>query len=237
MNDKTAHPMGPNVRRFVRSAWLLLMAQLLAAVLALSATGWAAFYVADLRAERDMLRAQVEEFVGGDVDPDIAAPVVEPIDDPVEMVDEPSSPPPAPSEPEPEATTAPAVPVVREPRPAPVATPTPRPAAPTPRTPAPQQPVVEEPAPREAVTEEPTARRPNRTYPGGLPGDHSANAEPPYVPGRYVPERPTNRVPSIPDIDLDGLVPPAGHDDPVQRSPNDNRLGRDDRVAIIQSRG
>mgnify|MGYP001820731046 FL=1 len=227
MNDTTAHPMGPKVRRFVRSAWLLLMAQLLAAVFALGATGWAAFYVADLHAERDMLRAQVEEFVGGDVDPDIAAPVVEPIDDPVEVVAEPSPPPPAPTEPEPEVGATPAARVAREPRPA----------EPAPRTPAPQRPVVEEPAPHEAVTEEPTAQRPNRTYPGGLPGGRSANAEPPYVSGRFFPERPTNRGPTIPDIALDGLVPPPSRDDPVQRSPNDNHLGRDDQVAIIQSRG
>ena len=235
MNDKTAHPMGPNVRRFVRSAWLLLMAQLLAAVFALGATGWAAFYVADLRAERDMLRTQVEEFVGGSVEAEMTVPAAEPIDDPVEVVEESNTP--LPTEPEPEVSAPPTPPVVREPRPAPAATPTPRPAAPAPRTPAPQRPVVEEPAPREPVTEEPRAQRPNRTYPGGLPGDRSANAEPPYLPGRYVPNRPVNRAPTIPNVDLEGLVPPASRDVPDQRSPNDNYLERNDRVAIIQSRG
>ncbi|QLC26280.1 hypothetical protein HFP57_15410 [Parasphingopyxis algicola] len=212
MTDTRTHQMGPNVRRFVRSAWLLLFAQFIAAIFAIGATGWAAFYVADLRAERDALRTQIEEFTGGDV----ADPVYrDPPADIVETVDE-------------EAVFEEPDDTVEEPPVAPL--PTRRPA--TDRTPGatvqrplattsrrvpvrPERPEAEQPAP---ATQAPPRR--NRAYPGGLPGDGGGNAEPPFVPGRYFPEAPGGRVPAIPDVDLDGLVGRPDRRDPVQR-PND----------------
>jgi len=227
MNDTHTPPMGPNVRRFVRSAWLLLFAQLIAAVFAIGATGWAAFYVADLRAERDDLRAQIEEFTGGTIiDPVRDVPMdytVETVDDPAvvvepDMIDEeppivPTPPPLPPRTDRPSVNRAPDVAVQRP------ATVTPRP---RPTQPAPPQ--TERPAPTAPIP----PRRSNN-YPGGLPGDSTTNAEPPFVPGRFNPNAPVGRTPVIPDIDLDDVVrePEGGANDQIitdDRGPNFQRL-------------
>jgi hypothetical protein len=210
MTDTDTAPMGPNVGRFVRSAWLLLFAQLIAALFAIGATGWAAFYVADLRAERDFLRAQVEEFTGGAIiDPVNEAPAV----DDVEFVDDPvMNEEPVTVEEEPPSATPPPQTSRPPPNRAPDTTPPhPATARPVPTRPAPTR-------PERPRTERPTPTAPappqrNRAYPGGLPGDGVNNAEPPFVPGRFTPEAPVGRTPVIPDIDLNDVVrEPEGRD-------------------------
>lgn len=215
--------MGPNVRRFVRSAWLLLFAQLIAAIFAIGATGWAAFYVADLRAERDDLRAQIEEFTGGtNIDPAREIPVtdaVESVDDPVTIVEPVVTDEELPIVPPPPQTAHPAVDRAAE-------LPGRRPATTTPRPTStrPAAPRTERPAPAATV---PPQR--NNRYPGGLPGDGANNAEPPFVPGRFNPTAPAGGTPVIPDIDLDDIVrePEGRTDDQIiadDRGPNFQRL-------------
>ncbi|MGP1284227.1 MAG: hypothetical protein ACTS1X_14725 [Parasphingopyxis sp.] len=228
MTETRTHPMGPNVRRFVRSAWLLLFAQLIAALFAVGATGWAAFYVADLRAERDALRAQLDEFTGGEVvDPvyrDPPADIVETVDeeavggDSSGVADEPPVAPPPTRSPASDRASGPTVQRV----PATTARPAP---------PRPDRPETEQPGPS---TQAPPRR--NRTYPGGLPGDGSGNAEPPIVPGRYLPEAPRGRAPAIPDVDLDGLVGRPDRREPAQRpnEPDTTPVDRNNRTPQIQ---
>lgn len=221
MNDTPTTPMdppamGPNVRRFVRSAWLLLFAQLIAAVFAIGATGWAAFYVADLR-------AQIEEFTGGtNIDPVREIPMVnnvETVDDPVTIVDPVVTDEEPPIVPPPPQTTRPAV--NRTPGPA-VQRPTT--ATPRPTSTRPASPRTERPAPATSV---PPQR--NNRYPGGLPDDGTNNVEPPFVPGRFNPAAPAGSTPVIPDIDLNDIVrePEGRADDQIitdDRGPNFQRL-------------
>lgn len=220
MTDTSTPTMGPNVRRFVRSAWLLLFAQLIAALFAIGATGWAAFYVADLRAERDALRAQVEEFTGTvAADPVFEDPATDDIEfveeplfdeDPVVVMDESTNTPTRTPD------TAARPPVTTAPRPAPSRPTRPRTDAPTP------------------VTQAPPRR--NSTYPGGLPGEGSNDIEPPFVPGRFSPNAPSTATPTNPNVDLDGLVGQQYPDDQApDRQPNDS-ITRDDQGPNFQRR-
>ncbi|MBC2776945.1 hypothetical protein [Parasphingopyxis marina] len=209
MTDTRRAPMGPNVRRFVRSAWLLLIAQLLATLIALSATGWAAFYVADLQAERDSLRAQLDELTTAPVREDTAdIAVLEPV--PVE--EQPLPPEVEPLPPEPAVRTA-----------APTTRPTQRPDTAQVRRPSPRPTAPEVRAPREPQSELPPepARPPRRntTYPGGLPQPGS-NSEPVYIPVR--PGNGPVRVPSVPQTDpgIIGRLPQNPSPNPP-RTPND----------------
>jgi hypothetical protein len=222
MTDTRTTTMGPNVRRFVRSAWLLLIAQLLATLIALGATGWAAFYVADLRAERDALRAEVAQLTAGTVEqPAYEEPLAEeiaviepaPVEEEAVVTGDTLPPPPSPA-PRPPATTT-RTPVTAAPRP-------------TPQT--------DEPAPQPSEPSAPPPR--NTTYPGGLPGE-GPNAEPPYaveVPGRYDGGR--VRVPRVPQIDPGRIIDRPPQRDPrppvTQPTPNDpqaNRLADNRRVS------
>ncbi|MEM8696514.1 MAG: hypothetical protein AAGE05_10875 [Pseudomonadota bacterium] len=231
MTDMQTTPMGPNVRRFVRSAWLLLVAQLIAALFAIGATGWAALYVADLRAERDALRAQVEEFVGTDISATVpVAPPADPADDIVELVDEtavadaPIIVPPAIEEPA-------APPTARTRTSRPDRTPTVTPRRPATAAPRPATTRTETPQARRPVPPPQSARRPNRTYPGGLPGDGGGYSEPPYIPGRFAPDTPGTRVPTVPDIDLGGFV---GQPDTRNPNPPNDPVPSNDRNPNIQ---
>ena len=206
-SQSSATPMGRNVRRFVRSAWLLLIAQLLSAILAIGVTAWAAFYVAELRAERDALRAQVEEFIGRDVTvPDPVAPRDAPPGDPIEPIASAEEPvpvePPIEQSPAPEIDTPP--PPARSPRPPRRLLETnPRPATPTIQRPVERTPATQTDTPeREPERQTQAPRRPNRVYPGGLPGDGD-NIEPPFVRDPVRTERPAGRVPTPPRIPAD----------------------------------
>jgi hypothetical protein len=167
--------MGTHVRRFVRSAWLLLFVQFFAALIALSATGWAAFYVADLRAERDSLRAQVAEFTGdGLTEPAYQQPQSEE----VELLDEsvfddgPEDVAEATDQTDPPVTTTPPTRTTNRP--------TTRTAVRTPDR-------TTNRATRQDASERTTETAPprrNTTYPGGLPGQGNDNSEPPFILGR-----------------------------------------------------
>lgn len=208
MTATTATPMGPNVRRFVRSAWLLLIAQLLATGIALGATGWAAFYVADLRAERDALKAELEELTAVDA----PAPAQEEMPrDEVAVID------PAPEVSDPAVFDVPP-PVQR--------TPSQRPQAPTTRSPVsvpprPNQQVTNSrpTQPREPATRMAPPPRRNTTYPGGLPGQGpNSYYEPPYVPNR---DGGRVAVPTVPHVDVRDIVDRLPQNPP--RTPNPPR--------------
>lgn len=189
-------------RRFVRSAWTLLAFQLVAALGAAAVTGWAAFYVADLRAERDALRLALDEARPGPSESEAA--LVEEIGEEAEAFrPDGETPPPRLSA---ETRAAAAVPqgdVERASRPA-------APARVTPRLP--ERSVAEATAPASTVA---APRRRNSVYPGGLPGQ-SDGAEPPtYYPGeRSAGSAPSGRD-SVPDLDLGGIVRNA----PTQPTP------------------
>ncbi len=193
-------PMGTHVRRFVRSAWILLFAQLAAALLALGVTGSAAFYVADLREERDMLRAELARAQAAEVEPAVfvaSAPEEAMTMDPIV--------------PEPDPPVGRPAPLTEATRP----TPQPDEARSEPRRDPPPQPRTEEPADQAAAQPQPTPRP--RTYPGGLPGQTTTQSEPHFIPPRFRdrPQRPLDRRPPI-------IVPrfPAPHDQGPDQPPN-----------------
>lgn len=175
-------------RRFVRSARLLLAFQLIAALATLGVTAWAAFYVADLREERDQLRAAIEQERDRPATPTdiIAEPPIErvPAEDSVPVGEEPEQGATAQSPPRPATSTSPA----------------PLPPAATPR-PTPTRPATTAPRPRHDRPE-PRPSNPPQRDPGAAGSEETPSPATETSSAATSPARPDNGTAEQPDRDI-----------------------------------